>query len=64
MAGMPATGLSTSVVAMEEMTLGHLMIIFRGRQVLVLREISDRGEGRGYGEGGRRKKWADKCFSS
>lgn len=61
---MPVTRLRTGMVGMEEMTLGHFMIILGGGQVLVLRGISDRGDRSRHREGGGRKKWADKCFNS
>lgn len=35
-----------------------------GGQVLVLREISDRGDGSRHGEGGGRKRRAAQCFNS
>lgn len=64
MAGMLVTRLRTGMVGMEEMTVGHFMVVLGGGQALVLRGISDRGDGSRHGEGGGRKKWADKCFNS
>lgn len=64
MAGMPVTGLRTGRVGTEEMIPGCLMFIMGGGQVLVLREISDRGDGSRHGKGGGRKRWAAKCFNS
>ena len=64
MAGTLVTGLRTGRVGTEEMIPGCLMFILGWGQVLVLRELSDRGDISRHGEGGGRKRWAAKCFNS